>query len=65
MKHGAHITTGLLFNELIHSTVGILEPIKELLDIALDMDTGKFNSGTSRLILYIVRLVVRVEVRES
>lgn len=58
-----HLATpcGLLFNELVHSPVGMIKPIQALLDIALDLDTGKYSPGTSRLILYIVRVVVRVE----
>jgi len=51
---------GLLFNELSYSPAGILRPIQALLELALDIDTGKFSSS-SRLILFIVRLVVRVE----
>ncbi len=58
-----HLATpcGLLFNELLHSPIGVLEPIQALLELALDIDTGKFSASTSRLILFIVRLVVRVE----
>src|SRR6185437_2859408 len=59
----AHLATvnGLLFNELIHSPQGVLQPIQRLLELALDLDTGKFSLQSSQLILYVVRLAVRVE----
>jgi hypothetical protein len=58
-----HLATvnGLLFNELIHSPQGILQPIQRLLELSLDLDTGKFSTQGSQLILYVVRLAVRVE----
>jgi hypothetical protein len=58
-----HLATvnGLLFNELIHSPQGILQPIQRLLELSLDLDTGKFSYQSSQLILYVVRLAVRVE----
>jgi len=59
----SHLSTvnGLLFNELIHSPQGILQPIQRLLELALDLDTGKFSVQSSQLILYVVRLAVRIE----
>eukprot|EP00463_Aulacantha_scolymantha_P004461 TRINITY_DN5587_c0_g1_i1.p1 TRINITY_DN5587_c0_g1~~TRINITY_DN5587_c0_g1_i1.p1 ORF type:complete len:88 (+),score=0.75 TRINITY_DN5587_c0_g1_i1:100-363(+) len=59
----SHLITpcGLLFNELIYSPQGILKPIQDFLDFAIDLDTGKFSNYSSTIILYAVRLVVRVE----
>jgi hypothetical protein len=58
-----HLATpvGLLFNELMFSSVGILKPIQDMLELVLDLDTGKYVHSTAVIILYVVRLVVRVE----
>jgi hypothetical protein len=57
-----HLCTpvGLLFNELIMSPDLVLSSIRTMLERVLDMDTGKY-SILSEAILYVVRLVVRVE----
>ena len=58
-----HLATpnGLLFNELIYSSIGILKPVRDLLELGLDLDTGKYVSRTANIILYIIRLVTRIE----
>ncbi len=60
--HRNHLTTpnGMLVNELQRSPLIIIQALNTLLDLALDLDTGKF-SRMARLILYVVRLLVRVE----
>mmetsp|Transcript_70630 Transcript_70630/g.197306 ORF Transcript_70630/g.197306 Transcript_70630/m.197306 type:complete len:905 (-) Transcript_70630:1623-4337(-) len=60
----AHLSTpcGLMFNELIHSRQDtMLKSIDSLLDTAIEMDTGRYSSISCAVILYVVRLVVRVE----
>ncbi len=59
----AHLATpcGLLFNEIMFSSIGILQPLQALLDLCLDLDTGKFVDHTAPIILFIIRTVVRVE----
>jgi len=52
---------GLLLNELVMSPTGILQPLKQLLELALEMDTGKYHAKNNAVILYVVRLVVRVQ----
>jgi hypothetical protein len=57
-----HLCTpvGLLFNELIMSPKLILTSIQTILERVIDMDTGKY-SELSESILYVVRLIVKVE----
>ncbi|CAM9175989.1 unnamed protein product, partial [Choristocarpus tenellus] len=58
-----HLTTpcGLLFNELLKSPKVLLASVNKMLDTALELDTGRYTKGQSPLILFILRLVVRVE----
>ncbi|CAN0273248.1 unnamed protein product, partial [Ectocarpus sp. 12 AP-2014] len=58
-----HLTTpcGLLFNELLKSPKILLSSLDRMLETALELDTGRYTSTQSPLILYIFRLVVRVE----
>lgn len=53
-------TAGLLFNELVMSPTLVMNSIYTMLERVLDMDTGKY-SALSESILYILRLVIRVE----
>jgi hypothetical protein len=57
-----HLCTpvGLLFNELIVAPALVLSSIHSMLEKVLDMDTGKYST-LSESILYVIRLVVRVE----
>jgi hypothetical protein len=59
----AHLATpmGLLFNELQKSPQGIVIAISELVNFALELDTGRYSDSTAAIILYVIRLVVRVE----
>eukprot|EP00760_Papus_ankaliazontas_P024689 PhM_4_TR2411/c0_g2_i1/m.74313 len=53
---------GLLLNELQYSTDGVVEPLIRLLELARAMDAGTVhNEPTTTIILYLVRLVCRVE----
>jgi len=58
-----HLATpcGMLFRELQCSPKGVISALNTLLDLSLDMDTGRFNSSSSMIILYVTRLLVRVE----
>ena len=51
---------GLLFNELQMSPKVVVKAIEDMLFFCLELDTGKYSADQSNLILYIVRLVVRV-----
>jgi hypothetical protein len=57
-----HLCTpvGLLFNELMMAPALVLNSIHSMLERVLDMDTGKYST-LSESILYVIRLVVRVE----
>ena len=59
----SHLATpcGLLFNELQVSPDGILKAITSMLQLVLDMDSGRFTASVGSIVLYVVRLVVRVE----
>ncbi|PHJ19124.1 ef hand domain-containing protein, partial [Cystoisospora suis] len=52
---------GLLFNELIYSPDVLLSSLLELLEIAIDKDTGYYNSPNASILLYIIRLIVRLQ----
>ena len=62
-KSRAHMNTplGLLFNELLKSPDTILRCINLLLDNILELDTGRYDAGSSSAILYVIRLYVRIE----
>jgi hypothetical protein len=62
-KRRTHLTTpvGVLFNELMSSGVGIIESISNLLQFSLEMDTGRYSDSISPIILFVVRLTVRLE----
>jgi hypothetical protein len=62
-KANDHFATpcGLLFNELMKSPDLIVQAINNMLSYILEHDEGKFAPNSSRYILYVVRLVVRVE----
>ena len=52
---------GLLFNELTVSPATVIGALDAILDAALDLDVGRYAPATSGVILYAVRLLVRVE----
>ena len=52
---------GLLINELTKSPTITVRSISKLLDLALEQDIGRYTEGAGPVILYILRLVVRVE----
>ena len=52
---------GLLMNELVCSPQQLVHSIQDMLDKALDFDTGNYHSPSSPAILYVLRLAVRVE----
>ena len=55
--------SGLLFNELRHAPSELLRSVDALLRLALDLDTGRFDSGATAgpATLFAVRLAVRVQ----
>jgi hypothetical protein len=57
-----HLSTpaGLLFNEIMFAPQVIMQSTKEILESIIDMDTGRY-SLVSEAILYVIRLVVRIE----
>ncbi len=62
----SHLSTpcGLLFNELLKSPHSLISNLGNMLDTALQMDTGRYTAsqaGSSSVILFVVRLCVRVE----
>lgn len=58
-----HLTTpcGLLFNELITSPESVMRCIEAMLDIAMDLDSGSSSGPAVPIILYVIRLTVRIE----
>ncbi|KYK65659.1 EF hand domain-containing protein [Toxoplasma gondii TgCatPRC2] len=52
---------GLLFNELQHSPQTLLSSLGELLAIAIDRETGAYGGPSALLLLYVIRVVVRVQ----
>jgi hypothetical protein len=52
---------GLLFQELTTSPTVLCTAMEDILIQAVEMDTGTWSPATSEVLLYIVRLVVRVE----
>lgn len=51
---------GLLFNELTFSPHTILQALEDMLDIAIDKDTGQYCGHSADLLLFVVRMVVGV-----
>eukprot|EP00756_Hemistasia_phaeocysticola_P039930 Hpha_TRINITY_DN16839_c0_g3::TRINITY_DN16839_c0_g3_i1::g.153821::m.153821 len=58
-----HLATpaGLLFMELHTSPQAVLRAVETMLEYALERDTGRFNSPSVSMILYITRLASRVD----
>eukprot|EP00760_Papus_ankaliazontas_P009215 PhM_4_TR13981/c0_g1_i1/m.81553 len=53
---------GLLLNELQFSSEGVVEPLLRLVELAQEMDAGTVhNKATVDVILFLVRIVARVE----
>ena len=51
---------GLLVNELVNAPCGIMESVNKMLDVVMDMDTGKFEGPSTQVILYVLRMATRV-----
>jgi len=58
-----HLATpcGLLLNELVKSPEVLLNSLEAMLEMTLDMDTGRYDEKNGSLILFVVRLIVRVQ----
>ena len=52
--------SGLLINELTYEAEGVLGPIERMMDLALALNTGRFAQPQGHVILFVVRLSVRV-----
>jgi hypothetical protein len=59
----AHLSTpcGLLLNELVHAPGPLLDALHVMLSHAAELDTGRWTTRAAAVILYVVRLVVRVD----
>ena len=59
----SHLATncGLLFNELLKSPQGIMDSLLCVLKLAIEQDTGRWTHRSAAVILFVVRLLVRVE----
>jgi hypothetical protein len=59
----SHLATvyGLLWNEVHKSPEVFLDSVLRLLMLSLDLDVGTFHSQTVSIILYVIRLVSRIE----
>eukprot|EP00929_Paragymnodinium_shiwhaense_P044942 TRINITY_DN23026_c0_g1_i2.p1 TRINITY_DN23026_c0_g1~~TRINITY_DN23026_c0_g1_i2.p1 ORF type:complete len:4431 (+),score=980.35 TRINITY_DN23026_c0_g1_i2:153-13445(+) len=53
--------TGVLFNELIKSPEVVLKSLLSMLQVVVEKDTGMPGAANEAVILYVVRLAVRVE----
>ena len=51
---------GLMYNELIYAPKNTIEGVIDLLDAAIERDSGRFGSPSSKVILYACRLTCRV-----
>jgi len=51
---------GLLVNELVHAPVELMQHVRRILDLAMDMDSGSYQGPSTAVILYVVRLATRV-----
>eukprot|EP01087_Luapelamoeba_hula_P004848 TRINITY_DN1482_c0_g1_i1.p1 TRINITY_DN1482_c0_g1~~TRINITY_DN1482_c0_g1_i1.p1 ORF type:complete len:4317 (-),score=602.49 TRINITY_DN1482_c0_g1_i1:51-13001(-) len=51
---------GMLINELHRSPAGLIDSTLKLLRFALDLDTGSAHSSTVDIILYVMRVAIRV-----
>ena len=54
-------SAGLLFNELIHSPGHVVDAIDRMAQYVLELDEGKFGENSSSYILYVTRLMVRLQ----
>ena len=52
---------GLLFNELQMAPAGLISALETMLQLACDLDTGKYEAVSASAVLYVIRLVVRVQ----
>jgi hypothetical protein len=48
-------------NELQKSPQGLMKALSDLLEFAIELDTGKYSQGTAPVILYVIRIITRVE----
>ena len=55
-----HSSWGLMYNELLFAPSNTIEGLIDLLDAAIERDSGRFGSPSSKVILYACRLACRV-----
>ncbi|PRP79727.1 hypothetical protein PROFUN_12661 [Planoprotostelium fungivorum] len=60
-RHFLATPLGLLFNELRLSPEANLKPLNVMLENALDLDPGCYTEEAGFMILYVIRLLVRIE----
>eukprot|EP00930_Biecheleria_cincta_P042954 TRINITY_DN29551_c0_g1_i1.p1 TRINITY_DN29551_c0_g1~~TRINITY_DN29551_c0_g1_i1.p1 ORF type:complete len:4122 (-),score=701.34 TRINITY_DN29551_c0_g1_i1:256-12621(-) len=58
-----HLATpaGLLFNELTRAPKPVVQAVRCMLQVAVEKDVGRPDSGNQGFILYIIRLAIRIE----
>ena len=60
-----HLATpsGILFNELVRSPAGVTGPLLRLIELALELDSGRYSASSLNCaaILYVIRITVRIE----
>jgi len=52
---------GMLLNELIHAPTVLLDALLHMAQLTLDLNTGDYTSSSREIILFVLRLIVRVE----
>lgn len=52
---------GLLFNELRCAPSGVVAALDDMLDAALELDTGRYSPTVAPVLLYVIRTIVRIE----
>jgi hypothetical protein len=60
-RHFFSSPCGLLFNELLKSPEGLLNSVLKMIDLILEYDTGRYSSENSGMILFVIRIIVRIE----
>ena len=52
---------GLLVNELVNSPTTLFRCVRSMIDTSLELDPGKHTASAGSVILYVMRLAVRIE----
>ena len=52
---------GLLLNELSRAPTGVVATLGQMIDLALEMDVGRYAQASSPIVLFVLRLAARLE----